>query len=369
MSETAFANAWSSRRATSTPLGWAVVAIGMGLIAVGSVSDHRWVLLFGSLFLGARIAARLTIPRTFGASRVCFIAPSRCALGDAPGHQFHLHNDSSLWTPRAWLEVETEGFVPFGAAIPPIPPGGVALPSVKREAIRRTAVDVHALSLTWTDWMGLNRAKIQAECERSLVVHPRVSRVEVERYPSGDGERPGRRVDRSGSEAFALREWRAGDPVGDVHWRSSARRGQFVVVERAQPRADDLLIVVIGDGETPMPEPTVALVAATALASQQQGRRVTLGGAQVGLLPLTGGTRTDILDWCARVDTPDRPRDALIEQLFLEMGGDDDVRFAIAGELSLPWWERVAGIAGRCGVRCTLVEDKPVPAVAAGGRR
>ena len=87
------------------------------------------------------------------------------------------------------------------------------------------------------------------------------------------------------------------------------------------------------------------------------------------MLPLTGGTRTDILDWCARVDTPDRPRDALIEQLFLAMGGDDDVRFAIAGELSPPWWERVAGIAGRCGVRCTLVEDKRGIDVAGGNWR
>ena len=77
------------------------------------------------------------------------------------------------------------------------------MPTVKREAIRRTAVDVHALSLTWTDWMGLNRAKIKAECQRPLVVHPRVSRVEVERFPSGDGERPGRRVDRSGSRELS----------------------------------------------------------------------------------------------------------------------------------------------------------------------
>lgn len=126
--------------------------------------------------------------------------------------------------------------------------------------------------------------------------------------------------------------------------------------------------MLIGDGRTPMSESTVSLVAATALTAQEQGRRVTLGGAQDGLVPLTGGTRTDILDWCARVDAPDRPRDALIEELFLQMGGDDDVRFALAGEFSLPWWDRISGVATRCGVRCTLVEGERA-LVALGGRR
>jgi uncharacterized protein (DUF58 family) len=74
-----------------------------------------------------------------------------------------------------------------------------------------------------------------------------------------------------GTETMGVREYRPGDPIRGVHWRSTARRGQLVVRELAEPsraRVD----VVIGAGAWEVAALDRATVVAAAVAEDATGR-------------------------------------------------------------------------------------------------
>jgi uncharacterized protein (DUF58 family) len=113
------------------------------------------------------------------------------------------------------------------------------------------------------------------------------------RSVSGSG-RAGR-----GTEVLGLRDWRRGDGAAAVHWRSSARRGTLSVLEREEPRTDDLIVALgyCGCGEAW--ELTVSRAAAAAAAAFRRGSRVMLvTGSDVN----TPTSLTALLDWFADVE-------------------------------------------------------------------
>jgi uncharacterized protein (DUF58 family) len=107
----------------------------------------------------------------------------------------------------------------------------------------------------------------------------------------------------SGNELFGIREYRAGDSLRRIHWRSSARHGELVVREYEPPGAQRLAILV--DPQPPSPEiaDQVARIAASeAWDCLNEGGRVVLGGLQSRDI-------WEVLEWLARY--PDSPYVAL----------------------------------------------------------
>jgi uncharacterized protein (DUF58 family) len=98
----------------------------------------------------------------------------------------------------------------------------------------------------------------------------------------------------SGTEFFAVREWRAGDPANLVHWRASARRDHLVVLEREREGRPTFLVVVdtVPAAQVDAAEADLARAAATAVRALRSGQSVVL---------VTGST----------VRAPTRPRDLL----------------------------------------------------------
>ena len=237
------------------------------------------------------------------------------------------------WAPECVLTVASVGFERFSARLPPIPPGGQAEATVERMAVGRGETDGHDVALTWSDWMGLRRLCAHVTARKALIVHPGVVSRTVPRFAGGDGESVGTRIDRTGSQVFGVREWRSGDPARHIHWRSTARRGQLVVVEYEIPVGEALTFLVIGDGRVRMSEAQVTTLASLAVAAKRAGHVVTLGARQAGLHPLTGGTSVDVLDWCARLDVPTLPSPELVGELFQGFGAGGQVLLAASGDI------------------------------------
>ncbi len=120
-------------------------------------------------------------------------------------------------------------------ALPPLPAGGSAEIRVEIVAHRRGPLVLAGGWLARTDPFGLVRSFSRASAAQTVLVLPR-------RYPLPPLELPGQtQYQRGGvslaagvgeSEEFvALREYRRGDSLRRVHWRSAARRGQLIVKE------------------------------------------------------------------------------------------------------------------------------------------
>jgi uncharacterized protein (DUF58 family) len=99
----------------------------------------------------------------------------------------------------------------------------------------------------------------------------------------------------SGNELFGVREFRPGDSLRRIHWRSSARHGELVVREYEPPGVQTLAILV--DPEPPSTEiaDQIARIAASeAWDCLREGGRVALSGA------LETKEIWEVLEWLAR---------------------------------------------------------------------
>ena len=110
-------------------------------------------------------------------------------------------------------------------------------------------------------------------------MHPAVSQTPAQRlHPVvGVGEKPERRPG-SGQEFHALRDYRSGDDPRQVHWRSTARVGRLVSVEREAERRRRITLLVDGRGMGKPEALDAGAEAAVALA-----RRYLQEGCEVGL--------------------------------------------------------------------------------------
>lgn len=112
--------------------------------------------------------------------------------------------------------------------------------AVKLENMRRGPVGARSWVVESSDIVGFFRSRrASAEAEIALVLprftslnrQPQVHELEA----SVAAPRAG-----SGTELFGVREYRPGDSLRRIHWRSSARRGQLVVREYEPPGVQTL---------------------------------------------------------------------------------------------------------------------------------
>jgi uncharacterized protein (DUF58 family) len=111
-----------------------------------------------------------------------------------------------------------------------------------------------------------------------LIVFPRriPPPTNVREKPGRAGERPSRRAG-PGIELHALRDHRSGEDVRTIHWRSSARAGKLIAIEREQERRRQVC-VVLDHRRLRGPSLEAAVEQAAALVERELGR-----GAEVAL--------------------------------------------------------------------------------------
>jgi uncharacterized protein (DUF58 family) len=139
------------------------------------------------------------------------------------------------WHRWVWLLARNRRLEVREHSVDEVPAGGEARIRVEALARRRGRVRFRGLTLARTDPLGLVRALRRVAGADTLLVLP-------QRYPLAELTLPGARRYQPGGIALAssvgdseefvsLREYRPGDPLKRIHWRSSARFGRAVVRE------------------------------------------------------------------------------------------------------------------------------------------
>ncbi|MBI2886066.1 MAG: DUF58 domain-containing protein [Chloroflexi bacterium] len=101
-------------------------------------------------------------------------------------------------------------------------------------------------------------------------------------------------------EVFATREYRKPDPLRAIHWRSTARRGQLIVKEFAQPEPMELAIVLdssteFGSYKDTTLEYSVKVAASLTHVMHMQGKAVRLIASGFPSAPLNYAQALDFL--------------------------------------------------------------------------
>lgn len=208
----------------------AVASAGLGVDTTRNM-EHQLFTLLASLLTVAGLANLFWRPRLAAAWR-----PPRHATAGLPFFAaLSVENRG-----RAVLRgVEASAASPGAAAddtpLPDLPPGASAAVSVRLLPERRGRLRLASPVFLRPDPLGLVRARRSAGDPASVLVLPR-------RYPVDALALPGRRRHQPGGvtlassvgesqEFVSLRDYRAGDPLRKIHWRSWAKAGRPIVKE------------------------------------------------------------------------------------------------------------------------------------------
>ena len=182
---------------------------------------------------GARGAPALTLLEELGDPRPSF---EEFATTPEPDEARRNRFDRAVGYPRwAWLLALNRRASVDEAAVPPLPPGGESDVRLTLTPRHRGRVSFVGTSVARREPLGLARALRSVRGPDTLLVLPK-------RYPLPPIALPGSRRYQPGgialatsvgdSEEFAaLRDYRPGDPLKRIHWRSWARTGRPVVRE------------------------------------------------------------------------------------------------------------------------------------------
>ena len=353
-----------------TTRGRCLLAAGIALVACALGLGQRDLLRAG-IFLGVLpIAAVAVVARTrYRLACTRRLEPPRVEAGRVATVRLRLDNVSRL--PSGVLLMEDALPYTLGGrprfVLDKIEPRGVRDVTYPVRADTRGRYSVGPLSVRLTDPFGLCELTRSFATVDDLIVTPVVSALPAVRLGgdwAGGGDSRSRSVAASGSDDAATREYRHGDDLRKVHWRSTARVGELMVRREEQPfqsRAtlllDGRLSAHRGDGPGSSYEYAVRAVASIAVSLSRAGfmlRLVNETGEDIGPphVPLTEGV---VLDSLALVQTS---RGASLAPAAARLrSGIDGVLVAVIGALDVDDAEKIARLRVGAGTCIAVVLD------------
>jgi hypothetical protein len=236
------------------------------------------------------------------------------------------------------------------------------------------------LVIRLTDPFGLCELTRSFPSVDRLTVIPQVVALPTVRLAgeyAGTGDSRARSVAVHGEDDAATREYRRGDDLRRVHWRSTARTGELMVRREEQPwesRAtvvlDDRAAAHRGEGPTASFEWAVSAAASIAMHLTHAGYKLRLvTGSGLDLDTTEGTAESIVLDTLADVKTQTTGDiSTLVEQV--RRRSDGGLVIGIFGSLTIAEAELLAGLRGN-GATCIgfAIDSSTWVAMAPGDRQ
>jgi uncharacterized protein (DUF58 family) len=223
-----------------TTRGRSFIAAGVTSIACAFILGERDLLRAGVLILALPVLSAVVVSRTrYRLSCSRRTEPSRLPVGHEAQVSVVLQNVSKL--PAGILLVEDQ--VPYALGdrarfvVDRIEPGGGREMRYRLRADVRGRYQVGPLTVRLADPFGLVELARSFTAAGRLTVTPPIVPLPHGRLTGswmGGGESRARTVATAGENDVAPREYRHGDDLRRVHWRSTARRGELMVRREEQ---------------------------------------------------------------------------------------------------------------------------------------
>ena len=231
-----------------SPLGWAVLALGVLGWVVGAAFDWNEWLMIGAAAIALVVCCVLL---AVGRTQVRIdteVEPRRVTVGEPATGRISVTNDSK----RGMLPLLVELPVGQSAARFTLPPLGSGRAHEELFVVptqRRGVIPVGPATTVQGDPLGLVRRTLRWSDVTELFVHPRT--ISIEPLGAGllrdlEGETT-QEMSMSDLAFHALREYQPGDDRRYIHWRSSAKAGRLLVRQFLDTRRSHLAMVVDTD--------------------------------------------------------------------------------------------------------------------------
>lgn len=256
-------------------------------------------------------------------------------VGDTVYLRTIVTNKGSRTTPMLTVAAQSPGLPLPPVTVPMLLPGESARFTARFTlTARRGPAPMSRTTQAHNVLQGLGKVRAFPAGELMPAVRPRpvlppTQLLERLSRPTEDGYGTGRK---GGSDPLSLRQFVSGDPVSAVHWRSSARAGVPIVMEREQLASGMLVLLVATGGEGEAWEAAIGRAAGLV----QAAATLAVPVAVVAAAPaqqLDGGPTHDLVqDWLAGLDRVGPAEPSLVER---------SVRVAAGGIIAVlsrePW--------------------------------
>lgn len=307
------------RRNQVTLTGLLFFAIsGIVLTAAINSASNVLFIIFG-LMAGVIVASALLTRLSLRRLKITRSLPDHVVAGEPAEIEFSLHNQKRFWPCFAARVEELD--VPRSDVAPAafflhVPPRATATAFARLVAPRRGLLTLSALRVRCAFPLGLLARYRYLQVPGQLVVYPRVGtlhrkialayREAVEAGTMTSNRRGGN------DEFYGLREYRPGDNIRAIHWRSTARTHQLMVRELTANSPPQMIVLLnlrswrdLADGREKV-ERAIELAATVACDGFLENFAVALaipGIDTVAPAPLMGrGARTALLHRLATLE-------------------------------------------------------------------
>lgn len=308
-----------------------------------------------SLALAALTGTSTTVRRS--------TSPERAVVGQACRVRLDLRNPGRMTTPVLLAQDRLPAGWPRAPrfTVDPLPPGGRAAVAYSATPPRRGHHRLGPLQVRVTDPLGLCELPLRAGGRSEVLVLPATTAVpgaSALLTGSGGDDAGGGAGTVSGERGMSTREYRSGDDLRRVHWRSTARRGELMVRQDEQPRQRRGVVVLDrrpgAHSDEAAFDHAVAAAASLAVSLHDAGAAVHLELADGPAGQPQAQGREHLLERLALVEPADGPSLALSTMLAAALGGRseaesrDGIVVVVAGALGRADADALA-TAGRGG--------------------
>ncbi len=234
-----------------TARGWVVGAIGLTLCALGPAFGTAHLLQVGVALVVLPVLALAVVRAGRHDLRIARrLTPERARPGQPVTATLEIANEGKRASPLALLQDRLPEGVDGNArlAVGGIEAGGGRAASLQLTARRRGRYELGPLELSYFDPFGLARRSVKADSKKSFIVHPVIRELSL---PPDAAETHSLAFSAfkqlsgiSGEDFFTLREYVEGDDLRKVHWRSTAKRGKYMIKQEETPWHARATIVV-----------------------------------------------------------------------------------------------------------------------------
>ncbi|HEY0871054.1 MAG TPA: DUF58 domain-containing protein, partial [Acidothermaceae bacterium] len=267
------------RRVRITPNGWAALA-GAGLMfALAVQTKSVWMQVVGSALLGLLGISALSVVRRRPGLAVSMQAPTEVFVGAPFDIRIAVSNTGRQTTPPLRItydvNVNPPPVAPALVYVDPVAVGDTAVLSVTRVPLRRGAAGSSRLVVDMIGSFGFFTCSYAVAGTPAFFAAPLAAApIDVTRALSSEAGGSGPMG--AGLDVRGVREWRPGDAVRHVHWRSTARTGHLSVLEYGEPTIDMFGVLIAGTRADPRFEAELALAASTTWQGLDDGVMVVI---------------------------------------------------------------------------------------------
>jgi len=308
----------------AAPSVWPTLAGAAGLFVYAAHEDLVWPQIIGCVLVGLVVTSFAAVAKPVRFD-VDVGAPTRARVGEPFETSVRIANQGGgarcgVVVRHRWRRRQGgRSLVPeMVAFVDVVPRGGERRLRSTRTPVARGVASAADIEVEIAGPFGLfSRISSGVSSNRLVVLPASASPLEMTTGPDRHvGAAAGLTPD---ADVRGVRDWRSGDQISQVHWRSVVRTGRMTVVERDTRSAGSLVVVVVAPPRRGRPvrdaafEAAISTAAATAVAAHRRGVQTCFVARAEGAGFRHPADESALLESFARVEVALVPDDALIE--------------------------------------------------------